>query len=97
MRSWTRVRLGAVPASLQQKNKGVLIHDWEYLLPEVQLLPIYDVFFLEAKKKVKMAYPGKPLSLELMRYFWGLLIRDVNDFVDMANIRARLEEVCFQQ
>lgn len=68
-------------------------HDWEYILPEVQLMPLYHVFFLELAKKVKAANPGKSLTIELMRRLWRLLIREVYDFVNEAEITAKTEEV----
>ena len=68
-------------------------HDWEYLLPEVQLMPLYNVFFLELAKKVIAANPGKPLGIELMRRLWRLLIREVYDFVSEAERTAKLDEV----
>lgn len=68
-------------------------HDWEYILPEVQLMPLYHVFFLELAKKVKAANPRKSLTIELMRRLWRLLIREVYDFVNEAEITAKMEEV----
>ena len=68
-------------------------HDWDYTLPEVRLMPIYDVFFLELAKKVKLANPGNVLGLELMRCLWHLLIREVYDFEDETVKLAKLEEV----
>ena len=68
-------------------------HDWEYILPEVQLMPLYNVFFLELAKKIVATNPGKPLSIELMRRLWRLLVREVYDFVDEAEKTAKLEEV----
>ncbi|KAF6221864.1 hypothetical protein HO133_001832 [Letharia lupina] len=79
----------------EQKDKGVVLlgnHDWEYILPEVQLMPLYHVFFLELAKKVKAANPGKSLTIELMRRLWRLLIREVYDFVNEAEITAKTEE-----
>ncbi len=67
--------------------------DWEYVLPEVQLMPLYHVFFLDLAKKVAAANPGKPLSIELMRRLWRLLIKEVHDFVSEAERTAKLEEV----
>ena len=80
----------------EQNDRGLVLlgnHDWEYFLPEVRLMPLYNVFFLELAKKVKTANPGKPLGIELMRRFWRLLIREVYDFVPEAERRAKLEEV----
>ena len=68
-------------------------HDWEYILPEIQLMPLYHVFFLELAKKVIAANPGKALNIELMRRLWRLLIREVYDFVNEAERAAKLEEV----
>lgn len=67
--------------------------DWTYSLPEVQLMPLYHVSFLELAKKIIAANPGKPLGIELMRRLWRVLIRDVYDFVDEAERMAKLEEV----
>lgn len=80
----------------EQKDKGLVLlgnRDWEYILPEVHLMPLYSVFFLELAKKVKAANPGKPLGIELMRRLWRLLIREVYDFVDEAEKSVKLEEV----
>lgn len=68
-------------------------HDWEFILPEVQLMPLYHVFFLELAKKVVAANPGRALNIELMRRLWRLLIREVYDFVNEAERAAKLEEV----
>ena len=84
----------------EQKDKGAVLlgnHEWEYLLPEVQLMPLCDVFFLELAKKVRVANPGKPLGLELMRRLWRVLIREVYDFVNEAEKMAKLEEVSDSQ
>ena len=67
--------------------------DWEYVLPAVQLMPLYHVFFLELAKEVAGANPGKPLGIELMRRLWRLLIREVYDFVSEAERTAKLDEV----
>lgn len=80
----------------EQKDKGVVLlgnHDWEFFLPEVQLMPLYHVFFLELAKKVILANPGKLLTIELMRRLWRVLIREVYDFVNEAERMAKLEEV----
>lgn len=80
----------------EQNQKGIVIlgnHDWEYILPEIQLMPLYHVFFLELAKKIIAANPGKPLSIELMRRLWRLLIREVYDFVNETEKKAKLEEV----
>lgn len=68
-------------------------HEWEYVLPEIQLMPLYHVFFLELAKRVIAANPGKPLGIELMKRLWRLLIREVYDFVSEDERTAKLEEV----
>lgn len=68
-------------------------HDWEYIVPDVQLMPLYDVFFLEVAQKIIAANPGKSLPIELMRRLWRLLISEVYDFVNEAERTAKLEEV----
>ena len=80
----------------ERKDKGVVLlgnHDWEYTLPEVQLMPLYQVFFLDLAKKIRAANPGKRLSIELMRRLWRLLIREVYDFVNEAERTAKLQDV----
>lgn len=80
----------------EEKDRGLVLlgnHDWEYFLPEVHLMPLYNVSFLGLATKVKAANPGKPLGIELMRRMWRLLIREVYDFVDEAERMAKLEEV----
>ena len=59
-------------------------------------MPIYDVFFLEVAKKVKVANAGKPFSLELIRRFQRVLIQKLYDFVDEVDKRGKLEEVRFR-
>ncbi|CAD6579079.1 MAG: hypothetical protein ASARMPRED_008948 [Alectoria sarmentosa] len=79
----------------EREDKGMVLlgnHDWEYILPEIQLMPLYHVFFLELAKKVIAANPGKALNIELMRRLWRLLIREVYDFVNEAERAAKLEE-----
>lgn len=80
----------------EKKDDGMILlgnREWEYILPEVQLMPLYDVFFLELAKKVLAANPGKSLTLTLMERLWRLLIREVYDFVDEVERKAKLEEV----
>lgn len=80
----------------EQKDRGLVLlgnRDWEYFLPEVRLMPLYNVFFLQLAQKVIAANPGKPLGIELMRRLWRLLIREVHDFVDEAERMTKLEEV----
>ena len=78
------------------KDKGTVLlgnHQWEYILPEVQLMPLYHVFFLELAKRIIAANPGKPLGIELMRRLWRLLIRELYDFVSEDERTAKLDEV----
>ena len=79
-----------------KKDRGMLIMGnlvWEYIIPEVCLMPLYHVDFLVLAKKIIDANPERPLSIEMMRKIWRVLVKEVYDFVQEPERTAKLLEV----
>lgn len=77
-------------------DNGILIlgnSDWEYIIPEVHLMPLYHIHFLALAKKTIEANPDKRLNIEMMRRLWRKLIKVVYDFDDESARTAKLLEV----
>ena len=81
-----------------KKDRGMLIMGnlvWEYIIPEVCLMPLYHVDFLVLAKKIVDANPERSLSIGMMRRIWRVLVKEVYDFVQEPERTAKLLEVSF--
>ena len=67
--------------------------EWEYIIPEVALLPLYHVDFMVLAKKVMDVNPGRCLNIEMMRRLWRVLMKEVYDFAQESERTAKLLEV----
>ena len=67
----------------------------EYIIPEINLLPLDHVEFLALAQKVMDTNPQKNLRLETMNTLWRILMTDVYDFVQESEKVAKLLEVGF--
>lgn len=79
-----------------KNDRGMLIMgnlDWEYIIPEIALSPLYVVHFSALGKKIMVANPERPLNIGIMRRLWRMLMKEVYDFVPESERTAKLLEV----